>query len=115
VNSTTTPSPHTCSNFLTISKMTTCILVTGANQGLGHSVVKQLLVQGRDLLIYAACRDLEKAKKNIEILSTTPEAHSSNRLEAAAVDLNDDVSIENAAHLIPRLDILVNNAGIYCE
>lgn len=95
--------------------MTTCILVTGANQGLGHCVVQQLLVQGRSLQIYAACRDLAKAQKNVQELCKTPSAHSSNILSPAVIDLADDTTIEKAARSISRLDILVNNAGIYGE
>jgi len=95
--------------------MTLYILITGANQGLGHCVAQQLLVQGRNLHVYAACRSLDKAEKNMKSLSTTPAAHSSNKLEVIVIDLIDDTSIQKAAQSISHLDILVNNAGIYCE
>lgn len=91
----------------------TKILITGANQGIGHQVIQQLLVQGRFLLIYSACRTWEKAKANVEKLIKTPCAHSSNRIEPIVVDLSDDKTIQEAASSIPDLDILVNNAGIY--
>ena len=81
-------------------------LVTGANQGVGFQVAKELVAHGVTVLLGA--RDLARGEA------------AATRIGAGAVpvriDLTDDASIAAAADRIRndhgRLDLLVNNAGI---
>ena len=81
-------------------------LVTGANQGIGLQIAKDLATRGFSVLV--GSRNLEKgeeAAKNIE-----------GDARAIQLDVTDQPSIAAAAERIGnelgRLDVLVNNAGI---
>ncbi|MGY5884236.1 SDR family NAD(P)-dependent oxidoreductase [Modestobacter lacusdianchii] len=81
-------------------------LVTGANQGLGKQVAKELVAAG--VVVYVGSRDLargEEAAADIGAGAT-----------ALQLDVTDAASIATATERIRgeagRLDLLVNNAGI---
>ena len=81
-------------------------LVTGANQGIGLQIAKDLAAHGFTALI--GSRNLENGETAAK--SVTEEAH------ALQLDVTDQGSIAAAAERIRsefgRLDVLVNNAGI---
>lgn len=82
-------------------------LVTGANQGIGQEVARQL-AQDHDIIVLVGARDLSKGQ-------TTADAIGKNA-HAIQIDVTDAASIAAAAERVTkefgRLDILVNNAGI---
>jgi NAD(P)-dependent dehydrogenase (short-subunit alcohol dehydrogenase family) len=73
------------------------ILVTGANRGIGRSLVEEALKRGAGR-VYAATR--------------TPFAHPDPRVQQVTIELTSTDSIRSAAKGIDTLDVLVNNAGI---
>lgn len=81
-------------------------LVTGANQGIGLQIAKDLVGHGLKVLVGA--RDLEKGKAAAQEIGDG--AH------AIQLDVTDQASIKAAAERIRRefgrLDVLMNNAGI---
>ena len=81
-------------------------LVTGANQGIGLQIVKELAAQG--LTVFLGSRDLSKGKAAVEGLAGD--------VYPIQLDVTDQTSINAAAaqieHEVGRLDILVNNAAI---
>lgn len=78
-------------------------LVTGGNKSIGFEVVKQLLDLG--YYVYLGSRDLQKGKEAAAQLKST-------QVEAIAIDVSDQTSIEAARKKINSLDVLINNAGI---
>jgi len=86
-------------------------VVTGANKGLGKSIVKLLLQGKEDKVVYLTSRDVERghhAVKELEATGLFPLYHQ--------LDITDLKSIETFRdHLIEKhggIDVLVNNAGI---
>jgi NAD(P)-dependent dehydrogenase (short-subunit alcohol dehydrogenase family) len=81
-------------------------LVTGANQGIGLQIAKDLA--GRGLTVLVGSRDLAKGQTTAKDIGA--DAH------AVQLDVTDPASIAAAAAHIGkefgRLDILINNAGI---
>ena len=81
-------------------------LVTGANQGIGLQIVKELVAHGFTVLV--GSRNLERGETAAK--SIGPDAH------ALQLDVTDQASIAAAAERIrsefDRLDVLINNAGI---
>lgn len=81
-------------------------LVTGANQGIGLQIAKDLV--GHGLTVLVGARDLEKGRSAAREIGEG--AH------AIRLDVTDPVSIETAAERVRRdfgrLDVLMNNAGI---
>jgi len=81
-------------------------LVTGANQGIGLQVAKDLVAHGFTVLV--GSRDLERGE--IAARAAGPEAH------ALQLDVTDHASIAAAANRVHRefgrLDVLVQNAAI---
>ena len=81
-------------------------LVTGANQGIGLQIAKDLVAHGFTVLV--GSRNLERGEAAAEDIG--PDAH------ALRLDVTDPASIAAAAERIRkepgRLDLLVNNAGI---
>ena len=84
----------------------TVALVTGANQGIGLQIAKDLVAHGFTVLI--GSRDFERGKAAAK--KVDPEAI------ALQLDVTDQASIDFAAERIRielgRLDVLVNNAAI---
>ncbi len=87
-----------------------CILVTGANTGLGFEASRVLAARGARVLL--GCRDEAKACAAMaKIEAETPTAD----LAFVPLDQGDLDSIRQAAELAaqePRLDVLINNAGV---
>jgi NAD(P)-dependent dehydrogenase (short-subunit alcohol dehydrogenase family) len=79
------------------------ILVTGANRGIGKSIVEEFLRSGA-CKIYAAARNLESIKPLSDIYGE--------RIVAVRINLKDMGSISAAASLANDVEIVVNNAGI---
>ncbi|AXS40733.1 SDR family NAD(P)-dependent oxidoreductase [Breoghania sp. L-A4] len=81
-------------------------LVTGATQGIGLQIAKDLVAKG--LTVIVGARDLEKGEKAAQEIGAG--AH------AIQLDVTGEASVARAAALIRtrfgRLDILMNNAGI---
>jgi NAD(P)-dependent dehydrogenase (short-subunit alcohol dehydrogenase family) len=81
-------------------------LVTGANQGIGLQIAKELATHGLTVLV--GSRNLEKGEEAAWNIGTG--AH------AIQIDVTDQASITAAAERIRsefgRLDVLMNNAGI---
>jgi NAD(P)-dependent dehydrogenase (short-subunit alcohol dehydrogenase family) len=81
-------------------------LVTGANQGIGLQIAKDLAADGLTVLV--GSRNLENGQKAAHGIGAN--AH------AVQLDVTDQASIADAAEHIGktfgRLDVLVNNAGI---
>ncbi|HEX4301675.1 MAG TPA: SDR family oxidoreductase [Rhizomicrobium sp.] len=81
-------------------------LVTGANQGIGLQIAKDLAAKGLTVLV--GSRNLENGQKTAREIGAS--AH------AVQLDVTDKASIAAAAERIGRefgrLDVLVNNAGI---
>lgn len=81
-------------------------LVTGATQGIGLQIAKELVAKG--LTVIVGARNLEKGERAARDIG--------GRAHAIQLDVTDEASIAQAAALIRtrfgRLDILMNNAGI---
>ena len=94
-----------------VSAETTLVLITGANQGIGYSISKQLASENPDYHVIMAGRNPETINKATAELSS--EGLS---VEPIILDVNSDESIAKAAKSVEekygRLDVLVNNAGI---
>ena len=76
------------------------ILVTGANRGIGKSLVKESLNKGAKK-VYATCRDLSKMPK-----------FEDNRVVILELDITNDYQIEQVLKQTSDTEILINNAGI---
>src|SRR5580704_6490810 len=81
-------------------------LVTGANQGIGLQIAKDLVKH--DLTVLVGSRNFERGKAAAKEVG--PDAH------ALQLDVTDQASIAAAAQRIRkefgRLDVLINNAAI---
>ncbi len=87
-----------------------CVIVTGANAGIGFEEAKALAARGARVLL--GCRDEAKAEAAIERIKRTVR-----RADVAwlPLDLADLDSIRDAAERAkaePRIDVLLNNAGV---
>jgi NAD(P)-dependent dehydrogenase (short-subunit alcohol dehydrogenase family) len=87
-----------------------CIIVTGANTGLGFEAARVLAKRRARVLL--ACRDEAKAQAAMaRIRSETPGAE----LAFLPCDQADLASVRRAAEIAaqePRIDVLLNNAGV---
>jgi len=86
-------------------------VVTGANKGIGKSIVKLLLETEEEKIVYLTSRNVDfglKAVKELEGQGLYPRYHQ--------LDITDKKSIRNLHdHLLREhqgLDVLINNAGI---
>ncbi|MBB3940838.1 NAD(P)-dependent dehydrogenase (short-subunit alcohol dehydrogenase family) [Novosphingobium fluoreni] len=87
-----------------------CMVVTGANTGIGFAAAKVLAERGARVLL--ACRDEDKARAAmVRIRDNVPRAD----LGFVKLDQSDLDSVKAAAEVIarePRVDVLLNNAGV---
>lgn len=87
-----------------------CVVVTGANTGIGFAAAQVLAARGARVLL--ACRDKDRATEAIARIRTqTPGAD----LAFVSLDQADLGSVREAAEIVsrePRLDVLLNNAGV---
>ena len=86
-----------------------CVLITGANRGLGFEIARQL--GGKNFYVIITGRNEEKLSKALSLLE-----NAGIRAEMILMDVSQDNSVESAAGILSmkniRLDILINNAGI---
>ena len=80
------------------------VLVTGANRGIGKSIVEEFLHNGARK-VYAAARNLESLNPLI--------AQYPQQVVPVHIDLNKPETIAAAAELTNDVEIVVNNAGIF--
>lgn len=85
-------------------------LITGANKGIGLSIVEKFLVEGA--IVYAGIRDLLLVSTELQDLKVK----FPKNLEIVALDVTDALSCKEIIVRIKkehnRLDVLVNNAGL---
>lgn len=88
--------------------MSRCVLITGANRGIGLEFVKQLLARGDQVL--ATCREPEKATA-LNALAQ----QATGRLKLYPLEVDDAESIANLRNELADepIDLLINNAGVY--
>ncbi|EAQ78237.1 SDR family oxidoreductase [Blastopirellula marina] len=79
-------------------------LVTGANRGIGKTIVESLLSHGAKK-VYAAVRDLKSADPLV--------AEYGDRVVPVEVDLQKPATITAAAQTASDVELVINNAGVY--
>ena len=79
------------------------VLVTGANRGIGKSIVEEAIARGA-AKVYAAVRSLESANSLIEKFG--------DKVVPLQMDLSDPASIVAAANVATDVHIVINNAGV---
>ena len=80
------------------------VLVTGANRGIGKSIVEEFLANGVRK-VYAAARNLQSLGP---LLSENPDS-----VVPVLIDLNNPETIKDAAIVASDVEVVVNNAGIF--
>lgn len=83
-------------------------LITGANRGLGHELVRSFAADG--WTVHAGCRTPDKAKDLRRLAKS-----SDGRIAVHRLDVTDDLQVRALARSLEGqpLDLLFNNAGIY--
>lgn len=79
------------------------VLVTGANRGIGKSIVETFLKSGATK-VYAAVRDMSTVAALV--------SQYGDRVVPIEVDLNNPPSITRAAQIATDVELVVNNAGV---
>lgn len=86
-----------------------CVLVTGANGGIGKEACSQLASKGFQTVILT-CRSVEKGEAAVQDLVETTGVPKST-FKVVRLDLSDQESCQNAVKELPMLDKLLLNAG----
>lgn len=76
------------------------VLITGANRGIGKSLVKASLEKGAGK-VYATCRDLSKIPD-----------FKDNKVVALELDITNKHQVEEVAKKTSDTEVLINNAGV---
>ena len=79
------------------------ILVTGANRGIGKSIVESMIENGA-AKVYAAVRNLDSAQPLVD-------AHG-DKVSPIQIDLGQPDTITAAANQATDVDVVINNAGV---
>jgi NAD(P)-dependent dehydrogenase (short-subunit alcohol dehydrogenase family) len=79
------------------------VLITGAAQGLGREVARQLAAAGHDVVLTA--RDGAAAARSAQEVGA----------RSLALDVTDPASVAAAAAALPELDVVVHNAAAYVD
>ncbi|KAI0413980.1 NAD(P)-binding protein [Xylaria grammica] len=89
------------------------VLCTGANQGLGFSVLKVAGLRQPENVYILASRDLQKGKQATNALY---ESGVKAQVDVTQLDVTKDEEVSSAAFYVEqkygRLDVLINNSGI---
>ncbi len=80
------------------------VLVTGANRGIGKSLVEQSLKMGA-AKVYATAREIGALEAVVEI--------DPSRVVAVQLDVTDSDSVNRLAEAAPDVNVLINNAGVF--
>lgn len=95
--------------------MTTKVLITGANKGIGRATVAAVLEARDDALVLLGSRDEGRGQAAREAL-LSEHAEWADRIEVVPLDVSDDASVASAAERVKarhdKLYGVVNNAGI---
>ena len=86
-------------------------VVTGSNKGIGKSIVKLLLQDKEQKIVYLTSRNVEngeKAVKDLEEIGLKPYFHQLDITDSKSIECLRDFLVEKHG----GLDVLVNNAGI---
>lgn len=79
------------------------VLITGANRGIGLSLVKNYLAQGWQ--VHATYRSEKSSRDLLEL--------EGGNLTCHPLDVTDYQGLSEFANALPALDVLINNAGYY--
>jgi NAD(P)-dependent dehydrogenase (short-subunit alcohol dehydrogenase family) len=90
---------------IAVTQPNSAALVTGANNGIGKEIARQLADAG--LMVYVGSRTTERGQPAVD------EIGANARL--LVLDVTDAASIAAAAAQIQDLDVLVNNAGVMID
>jgi len=98
-----------------MNSQTRNIVVTGANKGIGYSIVERLISENTPFDIIATSRDPKLGEKAVaELLNKYP--NFKNTLTYHQLDINDEKSIDTFVDWLKntsgKLDVLLNNAGV---
>lgn len=95
--------------------MTTKVLITGANKGIGRATVAAVLEARDDALVLLGSRDEGRGQAAREAL-VARDATWADRIEVVPIDVSDEGSVRGAAEAVKsrhgQLYGVVNNAGI---